>query len=116
MPQPNHATDSPLWFPRGPWLLVTQHRNSRMCRNDAERVEMVWRSSSCGVHPCAPRRGCRCGLAVNIGVLPSARSGQVNPGSRTAQYGQTGAFFLNYICSSYNTALFWGLNTPAQAK
>jgi len=53
---------------------------------------------------------------VNIGVLPSARSGQVNPGSRTAQCGQTGAFFLNYICSSYNTALFWGLNTPAQAK
>ena len=35
----------------------------------------------------------------------------VNPGSATGQCGQTGAYFLNYICSSYYTALFWGLNS-----
>lgn len=35
----------------------------------------------------------------------------VNPGSGVGQCGATGAFFLNYICSSYYTALFWGLNT-----
>lgn len=34
----------------------------------------------------------------------------VNPGSATAQCGTTGAYFLNYICSTYYTALFWGLN------
>lgn len=34
----------------------------------------------------------------------------VNPGTGTGQCGATGAFFLNYICSSYYTALFWGLN------
>jgi len=34
----------------------------------------------------------------------------VNPGSATGECGTTGAYFLNYICSSYYTALFWGLN------
>jgi hypothetical protein len=34
----------------------------------------------------------------------------VNPGSGTDQCGQTGAYFLNTICSSYYTALFWGLD------
>jgi Lsr2 len=29
---------------------VTQHRNPRVCRSDAERVQMTWRSSSCGAH------------------------------------------------------------------
>jgi poly(hydroxyalkanoate) depolymerase family esterase len=37
----------------------------------------------------------------------------VNPGSGTGQCGQTGAYFLNYICSSYYTALFWGLNSTS---
>ena len=37
----------------------------------------------------------------------------VNPGSGVGQCGTTGAYFLNYICSSYYTALFWGLNTTA---
>jgi hypothetical protein len=32
--------------PCGPWPFVTQHRNLRVCRSDAERVQMVWRSSS----------------------------------------------------------------------
>ena len=35
----------------------------------------------------------------------------VNPGTATGQCGQTGAYFVNTICSSYYTALFWGLNT-----
>ncbi|WP_034091894.1 extracellular catalytic domain type 1 short-chain-length polyhydroxyalkanoate depolymerase [Streptacidiphilus albus] len=34
----------------------------------------------------------------------------VNPGSGTGQCGTTGAYFLQAICSSYYTALFWGLN------
>ena len=29
----------------GPWLLVAQHGNSPVCRSDAERVQMAWRSS-----------------------------------------------------------------------
>ncbi|RAG84778.1 feruloyl esterase [Streptacidiphilus pinicola] len=33
----------------------------------------------------------------------------VNPGSASTQCGQTGAYFLNYICSSYYTAQFWGI-------
>ena len=40
----------------------------------------------------------------------------VNPGSSTSQCGATGAFFLNYICSTYYTALFWGLNNGASAS
>jgi poly(hydroxyalkanoate) depolymerase family esterase len=35
----------------------------------------------------------------------------VNPGSATDQCGTTGTYYLNYICSSYYTALFWGLNS-----
>lgn len=34
----------------------------------------------------------------------------VNPGSDTGQCGSTGAYFLDYICSSYYTGLFWGLD------
>jgi poly(hydroxyalkanoate) depolymerase family esterase len=34
----------------------------------------------------------------------------VNPGSATTQCGSTGAYFLSYICSSYYTAVYWGLN------
>ncbi len=34
----------------------------------------------------------------------------VNPGSATTQCGTTGAYFLNYICSTYYTAVFWGLD------
>jgi poly(hydroxyalkanoate) depolymerase family esterase len=37
----------------------------------------------------------------------------VNPGSATDQCGTTGTYYLNYICSSYYTALFWGLNGSA---
>jgi hypothetical protein len=42
MPQLNHATDSPLRA----LVLIPRHRNSRMCRSDAEGMETVWRSSS----------------------------------------------------------------------
>jgi hypothetical protein len=38
----------PQFPPNGPWPLVTQHRNSRVCRSDAERMQTVWRSSSMG--------------------------------------------------------------------
>lgn len=34
----------------------------------------------------------------------------VDPGSGTAQCGATGAYFLDYICSTYYTASFWGLD------
>ncbi len=34
----------------------------------------------------------------------------VSPGSGTDQCGATGAYFLSYICSSYYTARFWGLD------
>lgn len=37
----------------------------------------------------------------------------VDPGSGTAQCGSTGAYFLSYICSTYYTATFWGLNSGA---
>ena len=34
----------------------------------------------------------------------------VSPGSGATQCGTTGAYFLDYICSSYYTARFWGLD------
>ncbi|TKA09315.1 extracellular catalytic domain type 1 short-chain-length polyhydroxyalkanoate depolymerase [Actinacidiphila oryziradicis] len=34
----------------------------------------------------------------------------VSPGSNTDQCGSTGTYYLNYICSSYYTAKFWGLD------
>ncbi|WP_081967143.1 PHB depolymerase family esterase [Kitasatospora sp. NRRL B-11411] len=34
----------------------------------------------------------------------------VSPGSGTTNCGQSGAYFLNTICSSYYTGLFWGLD------
>ncbi|HEX4790778.1 MAG TPA: PHB depolymerase family esterase [Actinospica sp.] len=34
----------------------------------------------------------------------------VSPGSAANQCGSTGAYFLNYICSTYYTAVYWGLN------
>lgn len=34
----------------------------------------------------------------------------VDPGSGTDQCGSTGTYYLNYICSSYWTAKFWGLD------
>ena len=34
----------------------------------------------------------------------------VNPGSGADQCGASGAYYLNYICSSYYTAAFWGLD------
>jgi poly(hydroxyalkanoate) depolymerase family esterase len=39
----------------------------------------------------------------------------VNPGSSTAQCGTTGTYYLNYICSSYYNALFFGLNVTGPA-
>ena len=45
MPQLNHAADSPLQA----LTPITQDRNSRVCRSDAEDMETVWRSSSRGV-------------------------------------------------------------------
>jgi poly(hydroxyalkanoate) depolymerase family esterase len=35
----------------------------------------------------------------------------VHPGSGGDQCGTAGTFYLDYICSSYYTALFWGLNS-----
>jgi poly(3-hydroxybutyrate) depolymerase len=35
----------------------------------------------------------------------------VHPGSGGDQCGTTGTYYLDYICSSYYTALFWGLNS-----
>jgi hypothetical protein len=37
----------------------------------------------------------------------------VNPGSAADQCGATGTYYLNYICSSYYTAQFWGLNATS---
>jgi poly(hydroxyalkanoate) depolymerase family esterase len=37
----------------------------------------------------------------------------VSPGSATNQCGTTGAYFLSYICSTYYTATYWGLNSGA---
>ncbi|MEV6164204.1 PHB depolymerase family esterase [Streptomyces sp. NPDC052052] len=37
----------------------------------------------------------------------------VNPGSGTAQCGSTAAYFLNTICSTYYTGVFWGLDQDA---
>jgi poly(hydroxyalkanoate) depolymerase family esterase len=39
----------------------------------------------------------------------------VNPGSANNQCGTTGTYYLNYICSSYYTALFWGLNSSSSS-
>ncbi|WP_225839834.1 PHB depolymerase family esterase [Streptomyces sp. NK08204] len=36
----------------------------------------------------------------------------VDPGSGTDQCGSTGTYYLTYICSSYWTAKFWGLDAP----
>jgi poly(3-hydroxybutyrate) depolymerase len=40
----------------------------------------------------------------------------VNPGTAETQCGATGAYFLNYICSTYYTATFWGLNGGSTAS
>lgn len=37
----------------------------------------------------------------------------VHPGTGVANCGSTGAYFLDYICSSYYTAQFWGLTTAS---
>lgn len=37
----------------------------------------------------------------------------VSPGSATDQCGSTAAYFLNAICSTYHTAVFWGLDQGA---
>jgi poly(hydroxyalkanoate) depolymerase family esterase len=37
----------------------------------------------------------------------------VEPGSAGTDCGATGAFFLNYICSTYYTAVYWGLNNTS---
>lgn len=37
----------------------------------------------------------------------------VNPGSGADQCGSTGAYFLNYICSSYYTLQFWGIGATS---
>ncbi|MFF3517282.1 PHB depolymerase family esterase [Streptomyces sp. NPDC002573] len=39
----------------------------------------------------------------------------VNPGSATNQCGSTGTYYLNYICSSYYTAQFFGLDATGPA-
>jgi poly(hydroxyalkanoate) depolymerase family esterase len=39
----------------------------------------------------------------------------VNPGSGTGQCGSTGTYYLNYICSSYYTAHFFGLDVTGPA-
>jgi poly(hydroxyalkanoate) depolymerase family esterase len=47
---------------------------------------------------------------VTFSVSGMAHGLAVNPGSATEQCGSTGTYYLNYICSSYYTALFFGLN------
>ncbi len=47
---------------------------------------------------------------VTFSVSGMAHGLAVNPGSATEQCGTTGTYYLNYICSSYYTALFFGLN------
>ncbi|MGP3637318.1 extracellular catalytic domain type 1 short-chain-length polyhydroxyalkanoate depolymerase [Streptomyces sp. 24-1644] len=37
----------------------------------------------------------------------------VNPGTGTEQCGSTAAYFLNTICSTYHTGVFWGLDRGA---
>jgi len=37
----------------------------------------------------------------------------VEPGSAATDCGATGAYFLNYICSTYYTAVYWGLNNTS---
>ncbi|WP_335932073.1 extracellular catalytic domain type 1 short-chain-length polyhydroxyalkanoate depolymerase [Streptomyces sp. PTD5-9] len=37
----------------------------------------------------------------------------VNPGTGAEQCGSTGAYFLNAICSTYHTGVFWGLDQGA---
>lgn len=37
----------------------------------------------------------------------------VEPGSGATDCGATGAYFLNYICSTYYTAVYWGLNNSS---
>ncbi len=40
----------------------------------------------------------------------------VNPGSNSDQCGSTGTYYLNYICSSYYTVKFWGLDNGASTS
>jgi poly(hydroxyalkanoate) depolymerase family esterase len=52
--------------------------------------------------------------AVEVYMISGMGHGlAVNPGSAINQCGNTGTYYLNYICSSYYTALFWGLNNSA---
>jgi poly(hydroxyalkanoate) depolymerase family esterase len=49
--------------------------------------------------------------AVETYSVPGMTHGlAVDPGSAVSQCGSTGLYFLDGICSSYYTALFWGLN------
>jgi poly(3-hydroxybutyrate) depolymerase len=52
---------------------------------------------------------------VTFSVSGMAHGLAVNPGSATEQCGTTGTYYLNYICSSYYTALFFGLNVTGPA-
>jgi poly(hydroxyalkanoate) depolymerase family esterase len=47
---------------------------------------------------------------VTFSVSGMAHGLAVNPGSATEQCGSTGTYYLSYICSSYYTSLFFGLN------
>ncbi len=47
---------------------------------------------------------------VTFSVSGMAHGLAVNPGSATDQCGATGTYYLNTICSSYHTAVFFGLN------
>lgn len=40
----------------------------------------------------------------------------VDPGSAADQCGSTGTYYLNYICSSYYTAEFWGLTSTSTSS
>jgi len=62
----------PQFPPNGLWPLVTQHRNSRVCRSDAERMQTVWRSSSLG----CPRD--RSAAAQIFGRLHAANGGTLS--------------------------------------
>ncbi|MFJ8692792.1 extracellular catalytic domain type 1 short-chain-length polyhydroxyalkanoate depolymerase [Streptomyces roseolilacinus] len=49
--------------------------------------------------------------AVEVYSVPGMGHGlAVDPGGGTGQCGTAGAYYLDAICSSYHTALFWGLD------
>ena len=52
-------------------------------------------------------------MVARFSIAGMGHGTAVRAGTATENCGSTGAYFLNYLCSSFYTAQFWGLTGPA---